>query len=136
MSGAGGTSGGLGEFFLGLAMFVVGIFLFLSNVTVYNHFGLGVTIFRIGGSNGVNFVSGMILIPFLFGVGIIFYNRKNIIGWILAGGSVALLIVGLIASMQFVWKPMTAFNTIMIIVLIFGGLGLFLKSLRESKRTK
>lgn len=133
MRGAGGTSGGIVEFFLGVIMFTVGMFIFLSNVTVTNSFGIGTSIFRIGGSGGVggfNFVSGMIFIPFLFGIALVFYNRKNIIGWVLTVGSIALLIIGIIISLQFRFRPMNLFNIIMILVLIFGGVGLFLSSLR------
>ena len=133
MRGAGGTSGGIVEFFLGVIMFTVGMFIFLSNVTVTNSFGMGTSIFRIGGSGGAggfNFVSGMIFIPFLFGIALVFYNRKNIIGWVLTVGSIALLIIGIIISLQFRFRPMNLFNVIMIIVLIFGGVGLFLSSLR------
>lgn len=133
MRGAGGTSGGLVEFFIGLAMFVVGMFLFLSNITVQNHFGLGTSIFRIGGTGGYDFVTGMVLIPFIFGVGIIFYNKKNILGWILSGGSILLLVIGMIVSVQFIWRPMSLFGFIMLLVLIFGGLGLFLKSIKGSE---
>ena len=49
MQGAGGTSGGIGTFFLGLGMIVVGVYLLLTRVTVgggawllwgYSAFGL------------------------------------------------------------------------------------------------
>ena len=137
MRGAGGTSGGIGEFFLGVIMFTIGMFIFLSNVTVTNNFGMGTSIFRIGagvgGSGGFNFVSGMIFVPFLLGVGLVFYNSKNILGWILTIGSIALLIIGIIISLQFRFRPMNLFNVIMIIVLIFGGVGLFLSSLRGKR---
>lgn len=131
ISGAGGTKGGIGEFFLGLIMFSVGIFIFLSNVTVTNGFSFSSVLFRIGGGFGVDILSGMILIPFIIGVGLVFYNRKNIIGWILTVGSVFFLIIGIIVSLRFVFRPMNAFSILMLLVLIFGGIGLFLGSLRE-----
>lgn len=131
ISGAGGTQGGIGEFFLGLIMFAVGIFIFLSNVTVTNGFSFSTTLFRIGGGFGVDIVSGMILIPFMIGVGLVFYNRKNIIGWLLTVGSVFFLIIGIIVSLRFVFRPMNAFSILLLLILIFGGIGLFLGSLRE-----
>lgn len=131
MKGAGGTQGGIGEFLLGLIMFVVGMYLFLSNISVHNSFGMTTSILRIGGATGVDIVSGMILIPFLFGVGIIFYNKKNLIGWTLAIGSIGLLVVGMIVSLRFIFRPMNVMNLIIILVLMVGGLGLFLRSLRE-----
>lgn len=134
MRGAGGTSGGIGEFFIGITMFVVGMFIFLSNVTVTNNFGMGTVLFRIGGGSGFNFVSGMLFIPFIFGIGFVFFNSKSIIGWILTIGSIALLVIGIIISLRFRFRPMNLFNVLMVLVLIFGGSGLFLSSLRERVR--
>lgn len=130
-TGAGGTSGGIGEFLLGLAMFVVGMFIFLSNITVTNGFSLSTVFFRIGGNFGVDVVSGMIFIPFIFGIAIVFYNKKNLVGWALTIGSVLLMLIGVIVSLRFYFRPMNMFGVLMLLVLIFGGAGLFLRSLRE-----
>ena len=83
-----------------------------------------------GGSYSIT--SGMVMIPFIFGVGFIFYNAKNIIGWLLTIGSLTALIFGVIASIKFSFRSMTAFELIVILVLAFGGTGLFLRSLRSS----
>jgi hypothetical protein len=71
MFGAGGTKGGIGQFFLGLAMFVAGGYLLLSSIIVTNDFSLGYGLFHIG---TFSVTSGIILIPFMIGVGMIFYN--------------------------------------------------------------
>jgi len=76
--------------------------------------------------------SGMIMIPFIFGVAIIFYNKRNIARWVLACGSLVALIAGVIASIHFNFRAMSAFDLIVILVLAFGGLGLFLRSLRDA----
>ncbi|GAA3928656.1 hypothetical protein GCM10022277_26470 [Litoribacillus peritrichatus] len=81
-----------------------------------------------GGTYGIT--TGMIMIPFMFGVGIIFYNAKNIFGWLLAIGSIVALVFGVIASIQFSFRSMSAFDLIVILVLSVGGLGMFLRSLR------
>lgn len=130
MIGAGGTKGFIAQFFIGVVMFVVGIYLFLSNITVTNQFSLRTAMLSFG---TVDIVSGILLIPLMFGIGFVFYNRKSVIGWILIIGSIGLLIVGVIASLRFVFKPMNVFSLLIIFVLTFGGLGLFLSSLREQK---
>ena len=79
MRGAGGTRGGIGEFFIGFAMFCGGIYMLLQNITVTNKFSMGFGLFRVGWL-GINITSGMIMIPFIFGVGMIFYNSKNVFG--------------------------------------------------------
>lgn len=132
MKGAGGTSGGLGSFFIGLIMMVGGFYLLLNAISVRSTFGLGHNLYRFSGmGNNISITSGMVMIPFMFGVGLIFYNSKNILGWILSIGSITALIFGVISSIQFSFRSMSAFDLIVILVLAIGGLGLFLKSLRS-----
>jgi hypothetical protein len=130
MFGAGGTKGGIGQFFLGLVMFITGGYLLLSSIIVTNDFSLGYGLFHIG---SFSVTSGIILIPFMIGVGMIFYNSKNFIGWILAAGALLCMIVGVIVNTRFVFKHMTALELIIILVLLVGGAGLFLRSLRSGK---
>jgi hypothetical protein len=131
VNGAGGTSGGIGKFFLGIAMFAAGMYLLLKNIYVQNSFGFGSAFFNMG---GLSVTSGMILIPFIIGVAMLFFNAKNILGWILTIGSVVLLIVGVITSIHFTLAGMSAFDILMILVLVAGGLGLFLSSFRNHNR--
>lgn len=128
LKGAGGTEGGIGTFFIGLAMMIGGGYLLLSAIQVSNHFSLGYGLYSLG---GFRLTSGMVMIPFIFGVGIIFYNSKNFLGWILAIGSLIMLIFGVITSINFRMRSMSAFDLIVILVLLVGGIGLFLSSLRK-----
>lgn len=128
MRGAGGTSGGVGRFFIGFTMLCVGGYLLLTAIQVNNAWGLSMGMFRMG---GVSVTSGMVLVPFIFGIGIVFYNARNPIGWILAIGSLVLLTFGIITSVQMRLRPMNLFELITIIVLLVGGLGLFLNSLKN-----
>jgi hypothetical protein len=131
INGAGGTSGGIGKFFLGIAMFVAGMYLLLKNIYVQNSFGFGSPFFNVG---GLSVTSGMILIPFIIGVAMLFFNSKNILGWVLAIGSIVLLVVGVISSIHFTLAGMSAFDILMILVLVAGGLGLFLSSFRNHNK--
>lgn len=131
--GAGGTPGGIGHFFIGLAMLCVGMYLLLNSIVVTNTFFWGVGLFRFGGGPAIT--SGMVLIPFLFGVGIIFFNAKNPLGWILAVGSVIALIAGVIANIHFSFRHMSLFELLLIFILTFGGVGLLLRSFRNSSQT-
>lgn len=129
--GAGGTEGGTGMFLLGLAMFCGGMYLLFNAIIVTSSFGLGYPLYSFGGGWAVT--SGMILIPFLFGVGMVFYNARNPLGWVLAGGALVALVFGVIASLQFSLRLMSAFDLIVILVLAVGGLGLLLRSLRPRR---
>lgn len=125
--GAGGSDGGTGSFLIGLIMMVVGGYLLLNGIVVRPNFGFGSRVFGIG---GVPITSGMVLIPFMFGVGMIFYNSKSWIGWGIASASLVALVFGVIANMTLQLARMSAFDLIVILVLLVGGIGLFLRSLR------
>ncbi len=133
MKGAGGTSGGIGQFFIGLAMMCGGFYLLLNAISVNSYFGMHNNIFgfsMFGSSMGVT--GGMIMIPMIFGIGMIFFNAKNWLGWLLFLGSLAAMIFGVITSIHFQLRHMSAFELIVIMILAFGGLGLFLRSLRNA----
>lgn len=125
--GAGGTRGGEGSFLIGLVMMIAGGYLLLNSIIVRPQFGLGMGLYSLG---GFPITTGMVLVPFMFGVGIIFYNARNWIGWLLAGGALIALVFGVIASINFQFSAMSAFDLLVILILLVGGIGLFLRSLR------
>ncbi|WP_435234671.1 hypothetical protein ACR30L_12950 [Psychromonas sp. PT13] len=132
MKGAGGSSGGVGQFFIGLIMMIGGFYLLLNAISVSSHFALSHRIYGFSGlGNQFSITSGMVMIPFIFGIGMVFYNSRNIIGWILTIGSITALIFGVITSIHFSMRSMSAFDLIVILVLAIGGLGLFLRSLKS-----
>lgn len=126
--GAGGSDGGTGAFLIGLIMMIGGGYLLLNGIVVRPVLGFGSRMFGIG---GVPITTGMVLIPFMFGVGLIFYNARNWIGWILAVGALVALVFGVLANMTLQLARMSAFDLIVILVLLVGGIGLFLRSLRN-----
>lgn len=128
MRGAGGTRGGYISFIAGLVMMCGGFYLLLNSIVVTARFGLRYSVYSVG---GYSVTSGMILIPFLFGVALVFFDRRSMIGWLLAAGSLIALIFGVISSVNFTLRGMTAFDLLVILVLAFGGVGLFLHSLGE-----
>lgn len=125
--GAGGTRGGEGNFFIGIVMMIAVGYLLLRGIMVRPQFGLGNAMYAIG---GFPVTTGLVLVPFAFGVGMVFYNSRKWIGWLLAGGSVVALVVGVIASINFTLVRMSAFDLLVIIILLVGGIGLFFRSLR------
>lgn len=132
MKGAGGTTGGLGRFFLGFAMMCGGFYLLLNSIMVSSSFGFGMNLYgfsALGGYYGIT--SGMVMIPFIIGVGVIFYNAGSVLGWLLTLGSMAALLFGVITSIHFNFRSMSMFDLIVILVLAVGGMGMFLSSLRS-----
>lgn len=137
IKGAGGTEGGIRNFFLGIFMMGAGFYMLLSKIVVTSGFGMGYSLYRFGGaggSGGFGLTTGMIFIPLLFGIGWIFYNAKSVWAWMLTVTSLGAMIFGVISSLKIRMMPMNSFDFIVILVLAFGGIGLFLNSLKKIEK--
>ncbi|WP_075791672.1 hypothetical protein [Massilia putida] len=131
MNGAGGTSGGTGQFFLGLILMCGGFYLLLNSVVVSASFGLGTRLFGVG---GYGITGGIVLVPLAIGIAMIFHDAKSAPGWLPSVGAFACLVFGAIASVNILLRTMSAFELIGILALAFGGRGLSLRSLRSAAR--
>gem|GEM_PF-191212 len=127
IAGAGGTSGGIGQFFMGLVMMVSGGYLFTNMVKVstryfhsYSLFGSGITITPFG----------ITLIPLCMGIFWLFFDGKSKLGWILTIGSMLAIFVGILASLEIHMYRTNLYQLGITLVLLIGGLGLFLRSLK------
>ena len=118
--GAGGTPGGLGEFFVGLAMAAGGGYLLMNQVTVSSGY------WQLGGYNAF----GISLIPLLIGVGLLFFDGRSTVGWILTTLGALVILLGILTNLTIFFRPTSLFNTMIMLVLLAGGLGLIAKSLR------
>lgn len=125
MRGAGGTPGGLGPFFVGLAMVVAGGYLLVSRVTVASGY------WEFGGRNAF----GLSLIPLLAGIALLFFSARSWLGWLLTGGGALIILVGIIANLRIFFGPTSLFDTLMILGLIAGGIGLVARSVRSMPAT-
>jgi hypothetical protein len=117
----GGTSGGLGTFLLGLAMASAGGYLLLNQVTVTSHY------WRLFGYDAF----GLSLVPLLFGIGMLFFNGRNVLAWLLVVAGLAIIVAGVLVNLTIFFRPTSLFNTLIILVLLAGGLGLIARSLRS-----
>jgi len=122
LRGAGGTPGGVGQFFGGLVMAAVGGYLLLSQVTVAGSF------WDFFGFNAF----GLSLLPLLVGVGFLFFDGRSAVGWVLSVVGVGIILAGILMSMHIYFRPTSLYNTLAMLVLLAGGLGLVARSLRAS----
>jgi len=126
--GAGGTPGGVGMFLLGFAMACAGGWLLTNQVTVSSeHFASG---FLVPIANFRMNTFGLSLVPFIFGIGFLFFNGKSPAGWLLTIAGLAIILAGILISLHIYFQPTSLFNTLVMLVLLFGGLGLVLRSLK------
>jgi len=121
LKNVGGTPGGLWEFLIGLAMAVAGGYMLISRVTVTSGFWIW------GGYN----TFGLSLVPLIFGIGIVFFNGRSVIGWLLVFAGSVIILAGIIMNLQIYFQPTSLFNTLVMLVLFAGGLGLLAKAVRS-----
>jgi hypothetical protein len=126
---AGGTRGGAGSFFGGLALMGAGLYLLLRNIVVTSGFHMGLGLFPVY-SSGPVIPAGVFLVAALVGIVGIFFNGKSIWGWGLLLGSVAAIVFGVITSLHFMMRPMNLLEMLFILGVLGAGIGLFLRSLR------
>ena len=75
---------------------------------------------------------GLSLIPFIIGIAFLFFNGRSVVGWLLTIAGLVIIIGGILVSLDIHFRATSLFNTLMMLVLLFGGLGLILRSLRPS----
>ncbi len=121
----GGTPGGAGEFLAGLLLMGIGIYMVFDRVTVHTSF------WRFFGSAQASF--GVTLMPLLIGVGILAFNGKSVLGWLLSAGGILFLVVGVLMNLDIYFQPTSLWATIIMFGLIAAGLGLFAKGLRPHR---
>jgi hypothetical protein len=116
----GGTPGGLGEFLLGFAMVCIGGFLITHQVSVIGSY------WSFWGGN----TFGVTLLPMLLGIAILFWNGKSVIGWLLTAAGAIFIFAGILANMHIYFRPTSLFNTMVMLILLVGGLALIARSIR------
>ena len=121
--GPGGTPGGVGEFLAGLAMAIMGGYLITKQVVVSTGY------WSFWGQN----TFGLSLLPLIFGIGILFFNGKSLAGWLLLFAGVIIIFTGILMNLQVYFQPTSLFNTILMIALLAGGIGLIARGLATHK---
>jgi hypothetical protein len=77
---------------------------------------------------------GLTLVPMLLGVGLLFWNGSSVIGWLLAVAGALFNLAGVIANMHIYFERTSLFNTMVMLILLFGGLGLIARAIRPHPR--
>ena len=110
----GGTPGGLGPFLIGSVMACLGGYFLANQVSVVGSY------WSFYGAN----TFGITLVPMLLGVGILFWNGRSLAGWIVSAAGALFILAGVIANMSIYFRPTSLFNTLVMLILLVGGLGL------------
>lgn len=109
------------NFLVGIAMLGSGLFFFSQKVVVHSSFwgsfGLG----------GIRVTSGLLVVPLIAGIIWMFASDNKIGPGILIAVGVLLIIAGVIASTTISLTTITLYEWVLMLVLIFGGIGLLVK---------
>jgi hypothetical protein len=122
INNVGGTPGGTRTFLLGMVMLIVGGYLLLDLVSVNG----GYWNWGFAGGHGRTF--GITLLPLLFGIGILFANGRSFAGRALTGAGALIIVTGIIANLDIEFRQTSLLNTLLVLVLIVGGIGLIVRS--------
>ncbi len=121
MIGAGGTPGGMPQFFLGLGLAVVGAYFLTQQVTVQSGY------WTLGGYNAF----GLSLIPFILGIGLLFFDNRSTWGFLLLFAGVLIIAAGILLNLTIYFQPTSLFNTLIMLGMTAAGVGLVLRALKS-----
>ena len=122
MQGAGGTPGGLPQFLFGFVLAVAGGWMLMNQISVdggtwslwgYSSFGLS-------------------LVPFVVGVGLLFFDGSSKIGWLLLLAGLVIIVAGVLVNLRIYFHRASLFDTLMMFGLLAGGIGLIARSLKAA----
>ena len=119
LSDVGGTPGGIGHFLIGFAMACAGAYLLSNQVMVASSYWT---------FNGTN-AFGLTLLPMLIGIGMLFWNGRSVLGRLLTAAGALFILAGVLINLHIYFQPTSLFNTIVMLVLLAGGLGLIARAL-------
>ena len=108
-------------FLIGLGMAIAGGWLLTNQVTLTS------SSWHLGSFNGF----GLSLIPLVLGIGMLFFNGKSIPGWLLTFAGAVIIFVGILTNLDIYFRPTSLFNTLIMLVLLAGGIALVARSLRS-----
>ena len=108
------------NFIIGILLLATGLFLLTQQTSatmIWHQWRFG----------SVNIASGLILIPFVIGLVILFYNPKSIFGKILTVIGIIIIIATILMSIRIQFEKTSLFNLILMLSLIAAGAGFLLR---------
>lgn len=109
-------------FLAGMGLMAGGLFLIFQNTIISTNFTFMDFL-------GFTPPTGIIILPLLFGIGILFFNGKSIFGWALVVLGIVTILLSIIMALRIRFKPITLYQGILMFGMTAAGAGLFLKAL-------
>lgn len=125
---SGSESGDLMQFFIGLIMLAGGLYMVLQNINVTSSWGF--FSYRIG---FFSVSSGMVLLPSVIGILMLFMMEKRIFGWIVLSIGIAIILLSVFLTTHIYWKTTSAYNFIIMFGFVAAGAGMVIKQLFKQR---
>lgn len=113
------------RFFIGLILLGVGLFMFMNQVSVSSSW-YSWSFLRIG---GFNFSNGLVTLPFIIGIIMLFYNSKNIVAKVVTVLGAIFIVMTVIMSINIHFERTSLYVYVIIIGMIAAGGGMLLSVL-------
>lgn len=107
-------------FLIGIILVSIGLFLLTQNTVVTMQWYTWMF-------GSFRLATGLILVPFIIGIIMLFFNSKSIIGKIVTMIGLIIIVVTIIMSINIVFKQTSLYNFIIMIGMIAAGSGLLLR---------
>ena len=115
-------------FFIGVIILIAGVFMVLHNTQVGTFRGIGYGYDSMFGW-GWQPPFGLLILPLIVGIIILIATDKNMLGWIFVLGGLAIILLGILMSIDFRFKTTTAYVLIIMFGAIAAGIGMIIKGL-------
>ncbi len=113
-------------FFVGLLLFGGGVFMILQNIVVKSTVGGGGYFYHIG-SWGVP--NGLIMLPVLIGVIMLFAMDKKIFGWIVFVLGILFILLTILMTVRISWRTSSAYAFLIMFGMAAAGGGMLMRVL-------
>lgn len=112
------------QFFCGLLMLAVGVFLIFQNLDVRSSWGTG--FLHVGGYSLPN---GLIFLPILIGIVMLFLMDRKVFGWIVLSVGLVIVLAAVIMSVNIHWRTTNAYIFIAMFGLAVAGGAMVIRQL-------
>ena len=114
------------SFFIGLLLLGGGLFMIFQNIEVTSSWGYGGSFFRIGGFGLPN---GLIMLPIIIGIGMLFLMEKKIFGWVVLSIGIIIVLLSVMMTTHLHWIRSNAFTFIVMFGMTAAGGAVVLREL-------
>ena len=114
------------KFFIGLLLLGGGLFMIFQNITVTSSWGHGGYFLSFGNFNLSN---GMIMLPLIIGIGMLFTMKRKLFGWIVLAIGVVIVLLSVLLTTSIHWRSTNAYIFIIMFGMTAAGAGLVLREL-------